>query len=52
MSKKANLKNQEKLKTYLSKNDPKSNSKTNNKLRNEPPADKHSVLRGLRRQAG
>jgi len=52
MSKKANLKNQEKLKTYLSKNDTQPNSKTNNKLLNEPPPNKHSILRGLRRQAG
>jgi len=52
MSKKANLKNQEKLKTYLAKNDFKSNSTTNNKLRNEPSPDKHSLLRGFRRQAG
>ena len=45
MSKKANKKNQDKLKTYLSKNDPKPNSKADNKLRNEPSADKHRLLR-------
>jgi hypothetical protein len=51
MSKKANLKNQEKLKTYLAKNDPQQYHITNKQLRNEPPTDKHSNLRGLRRQA-
>jgi hypothetical protein len=51
MSKKANLKNQEKLKTYLSKNDSQSNSKSDNKLRDKSPTDKHCNLRGLRRQA-
>ena len=45
MSKKANKKNQEKLKVYLSKNDIKSNRSTDNKLRNEPSADKHRLLR-------
>lgn len=51
MSKKANLKNQEKLKTYLSKNDPQQYRTTDKQLRNEPSADKHSNLRGFRRQA-
>lgn len=51
MSKKANLKNQEKLKTYLSKNDPQQYHKSDKQLRDKPPTDKHSNLRGLRRQA-
>lgn len=39
MSKNANIKNQEKLKTYLLKNDPKPNNKTDKKLRTKPSSN-------------
>lgn len=52
MSKQANLKNQEKLKLYLKKNESntKSNSNTNQGIRNESSATKHSSVRGIRRK--
>lgn len=54
MSKQANLKNQEKLKLYLKKNesDTKSNNNTNQRVRNESSAVKHSTVRGVRRKTG
>jgi hypothetical protein len=39
MSKQANIKNQEKLKTYLAKHDPKPNNKTDKKLRGKSSAN-------------
>lgn len=52
MSKQANLKNQEKLKLYLKKNESntKSNHNTNQGVRNESSTVKHSTVRGVRRK--
>lgn len=47
MSKKANKKNQEKLKLYLEKNDTERNNIVNTNLREQPCTDKIHVVRGV-----